>query len=428
MKRLLILASKLGYQTRSFAEAAQRLGAEVVFGTDRCGKLDDPWQDGAVPLHFENPQQAAQRIIEAFRDKNLDGIVALGDRPTSTAAHAAQSLEITYNSPRSVENCRTKLRQREVFRDAGLPVPEFFAFALTEEISRVLPRVKFPCVMKPLSLAASQGVIRANYASEFMVAAKRIKTLLESPELRATREPSLDRLLVERYIPGDEVAIEALLTNGELRVLAIFDKPSHPEGPYFEESIYVTPSRQPALAQASLLRASARALGLTHGPVHAEFRLNEDGPWVLEIQPRPIGGLCSRALRFGPEKIFLEELLVRHALGLPGSDLPREKESSGVMMIPVPRSGVFEKVEGEEAAAATPGVTELHITARIHDYIAAWPEGSSYLGFIFARGNEPQEVVAALQQAHAKLKFTLAERLPVEHPLAGKIPARAGEH
>jgi predicted ATP-grasp superfamily ATP-dependent carboligase len=430
MKRLLILASKLGYQTRSFVEAAQRLGAEVVFGTDRCGKLDDPWADGAVPLHFENPQQAAQRIVAAFRETRVDGIVALGDRPTSTAAHAARALGLTHNSPQSVENCRTKLRQREVLRDAGLPVPDFFAFSLSEEISRVLPRVKFPCVVKPLSLAASQGVIRANNASEFMVAARRVQTLLESPELRATREPSLDRLLVERYIPGDEVAIEALLTNGELRVLAIFDKPGHPEGPYFEESIYVTPSQQPALAQASLnamLRASARTLGLTHGPVHAEFRLNEDGPWVLEISPRPIGGLCSRALRFGPEKIFLEELLVRHALEMNGSDLPREKESSGVMMIPVPRSGILEGVEGEAPAAATPGVSELHITARLHDFIAAWPEGSSYLGFIFARGEEPAEVVAALQQAHAKLHFTLAERLPVEHPLAGKIPARARE-
>ncbi len=421
MKRLLILASKLGYQTRSFAEAAARLSAEVVFGTDRCGQLDDPWADGAVPLHFENPEQAGHLLANTVRGQHVDAILALGDRPTATAAHAARALGLTYNSPDSVENCRTKLRQREVLSVAGMPVPEFFAFSFDEEIPRVLPRVKFPCVVKPLSLAASQGVIRANSASEFMVAAKRVKTLLESPEIRATREPSLDRMLVERYIPGEEVAIEAVLTNGELRVLAIFDKPGHPEGPYFEESIYVTPSQQPALAQASLnamLRAAARALGLTHGPVHAEFRLNEDGPWVLEISPRPIGGLCSRALRFGPEKIFLEELLVRHALGLEGSDLSREREASGVMMIPVPRSGILMGVKGEAAAAATPSVTELRITARLHDYIAAWPEGSSYLGFIFARGNEPEEVVAALQQAHAKLNFTLAERLPVEHPLA----------
>jgi hypothetical protein len=262
MKRLLILASKLGYQTKSFAEAANRLGAELIFGTDRCGRLDDPWADGAVPLHFEDPAKAGELLANTVRGQGVNALLALGDRPTSTAAHAAQQLGLTYNSPQAVENCRTKLRQREVLRDAGLPVPEFFAFALNEEVSRALPRVKFPCVVKPLSLAASQGVIRANNASEFILAAGRVRALLESPELRATREPSLDRLLVERYIPGNEVAIEALLTNGELRVLAIFDKPGHPEGPYFEESIYVTPSQQPALAQASLaamLRASARA-------------------------------------------------------------------------------------------------------------------------------------------------------------------------
>jgi biotin carboxylase len=421
LKRLLILSSKLGYQTRNFAEAATRLGADVIFGTDRCGRLEDPWADGAVPLHFENPEQAGKLLASTVRDHRVDALLALGDRPTATAAHAAAALGITYNSPQSVENCRTKLRQREVLQTAGLPVPEFFAFSLREDFSRVLPHAKFPCVVKPLALAGSQGVIRANNPSEFMIAASRVRALLESPELRATREPSLDRLLVERYISGDEVAVEALLTGGELRVLAIFDKPGHPEGPYFEESIYVTPSQQPALAQASiaaLLRTAARALGLTHGPVHAEFRLNEDGPWVLEIQPRPIGGLCSRALRFGPEKIFLEEMLVRHALGMDGSDLPRETDASGVMMIPVPLSGVLENVEGESAAEAVPGITEVLITARLHDYIAAWPEGSSYLGFIFARGAKPAEVVAALKQAHAKLEFTLSQRLPVEHPLA----------
>ncbi len=424
--RLLILAGKLGYQTRSFAEAAKRLGVEVVFGTDRCGRLDDPWADGAVPLHFENPEQAAQRIVDAFRETRVNGIVALGDRPMATAAHAARALGIPYNSPEAVDICRSKLRQREVLRDAGMRVPYFFAFDLDEEIPDVLPRVKFPCVVKPLSLAASQGVIRANNFSEFIAAVTRTRALLESPEIQVTREPTLDRLLVESYIPGDEVAVEALLTNGDLRVLAVFDKPDHPEGPYFEESIYVTPSSLPPYAQiavTSSLRQAVRAFGLTHGPIHAEFRIDENGPCVLEIAPRPIGGLCSRALRFGPEKIFLEELLARHALGLPGSDLPREREASGVMMIHVPASGILEKVEGEEAAATTPGVTEIQITARPHDYIAAWPEGSSYLGFIFSRGNVPEEVVASLQEANAKLRFTIAKRLPVEHPLTGKVHA-----
>ncbi len=422
-KRLLILASKLGYQTRSFAEAAQRLGIEVFFGSDRCHQLDDPWADGALALHFEQPEQAAENIVAQLRANPPDAILALGDRSTATAAYAARAIGIRYNSPESVEACRSKLRQREVLRAAGLPVPEFFSFGLDEPVHGVLPRVEYPCVVKPLSLAASQGVIRANDAAEFATAVGRIRLLLESPEIQVTREPGLDRLLVERYIPGAEIALEGLLDRGRLRVLAIFDKPDPLEGPFFEETIYVTPSRLSAEVQARVAdcaRRTVQALGLTEGPLHAEFRIHRDAPWVLEAAPRPIGGLCSRVLRFGPDKrgnkIFLEELLVRHALDLEGSEVSRESDAAGVMMIPVPQSGVLERVEGAEEAAATPGVEEIHITARLHDFIAAWPEGSSYLGFIFARGAAPEKVEMALRNAHRKLRFILAARLHVEHP------------
>ena len=424
--RLLILASKLGYQTRSFADAARTLGVEVLFGTDRCRRLEDPWADAAIPLRFEAPERAARDLVARLADTPPQAVLALGDRPTVTAAYAARAFGLICNSPECVLNCRSKLRQRAVLRDAHLPVPDFFSFELDESLDSLLPRVRFPCVVKPLSLAASQGVVRADNSSEFAAAVARIRALLESPEVQVTREPALDRLLVERYIAGTEVAVEGLVDRGTLRVLAIFDKPDPLEGPYFEETIYVTPSRLSDKVQAGIancLEQSVRALGLTHGPLHAEFRINDAGVWVLEVQPRPIGGLCARALRFGPEKIFLEELLVRHALGLPGSDLPREAEASGVMMIPVPSSGVLDAVEGVEAARATPRVTDVQITARLHDAILAWPEGSSYLGFIFARGGKPEEVEAALRAAHAKLRFVITPRLPVEHPLAHKMPA-----
>jgi biotin carboxylase len=425
MKRLLILASKLGYQTRSFAEAARVLGAEVMLASDRCHQLDDPWADGAIAVHFERPEEAARRIVEKARANPVDGLVALGDRPTAAAAHAARVLGIPYNPPEAVENCRSKLRQREILRAAGLPVPEFFSFLLAEPIEPVLPRVKFPCVVKPTRLAASQGVIRTNHPEEFRCAVRIIRELLDSPEIQVTREPELDRLLVESYIPGREVSVEGLLTRGRLRLLAIFDKPDPMEGPYFEETIYVTPSRLPGDAQARLAEivgATVRALGLEHGPVHAEFRVNENGPWVLEAAPRPIGGLCSRALRFGLRRIFLEELLVRHALGWEGADREREEAASGVMMIPVPRSGVLEGLQGEAEARATPGIEDVRITARIHDFIAAWPEGSSYLGFLFARGDSPADVEAALRLAHSRLGFKIVPRLPVGHPATGKLP------
>jgi biotin carboxylase len=427
-KRLLILASKLGYQSRGFAEAAEKLGVDIIFGTDRCHQLDDPWGDGALPLHFEDPRGAAAEIVRQLRERAPDAVLALGDRAAPAAAFAAQMLGLRGNPPEAVVNCCNKLRQREVLRAAGLPVPDFFSFELREEIADVLPRVQFPCVLKPLSLAASQGVIRADNAEQFQAAARRIRALLESPEIQVTREHTLDRLLVERYVPGREVAVEGLLggllDGGRLRILAVFDKPDPLEGPFFEESIYVTPSRLAESEQAALADCAARtvqALGLVHGPVHAEFRINDEGPWILEAAPRPIGGLCSRALRFGAERMFLEELLVRHALGLDGSDRVREEAAAGVMMIPVPRNGIFERVEGVEEAERLPGIEEIRITARLRDYLAAWPEGSSYLGFIFARGESPEEVEAALRAAHGKLHFVISPRLPVEHPVTQRV-------
>jgi biotin carboxylase len=425
-KRLLILSTKLGYQAHSFAQAAERLGVAVFFGTDRCHQLDDPWRDGALPLHFERPEEAARSIQSASLERPIDAILALGDRPTVAAAIAARALGIPYNSAECVEACRSKLRQRQVLQSAGLPVPDFYSFPIGEDLADVLPRAQFPCVIKPLSLSASQGVVRANNEQEFAAAVARVRALLESPEIQVTREPRLDQLLVERYIPGEEVAVEGLLDRGRLRILAIFDKPDPLEGPFFEETIYVTPSRLPAKTQAAIADCAQRvvkALDLTHGPLHAEFRINSSGPWVLEAQPRPIGGLCSRVLCFGPEKILLEELLVRHALGFAVSDLPREEAAAGVMMIPVPQSGTFESVEGVEDASTVAGIESVEITARVHDYIAAWPEGSSYLGFIFARGAKPAEVERTLRESHAKLQFKFSPRLAVEHPVTGRLPA-----
>ena len=430
-RRILILASKLGYQTRAFTDAAKKLNLEISFGTDRCHKLDDPWSDNALALHFESPQTAAAEIVAHVGSSPPDAIVALGDRATTAAAYAARSFGLRNNSPESVELCRNKLRQRETLRRASLPVPDFFDFALAENLDAVVSRAKFPCVLKPLSLSASQGVIRANNPAEFREAVRRIRALLESPEIQVLREPNLDRILVEGYVPGREVAIEGLLTNGKFRALAIFDKPDPLEGPYFEETIYVTPSRLPQADQAALLDCAARsiaALGLATGPVHAEFRVNDNGPrengqWVIEIAPRPIGGLCAQALRFGGERIPLEELILRHALQMEGSDLNREAAAAGVMMVPVPRSGILEDVKGIELAEKVAGIESICITGRIHDYVAAWPEGSSYLGFIFSRAETPAAAEAALREAHANLEFILTPRLSVKHPITGRFSA-----
>jgi predicted ATP-grasp superfamily ATP-dependent carboligase len=433
-KRVLVFASKLGYQTRSFDEAAKKLGVDLSFVTDRCHQLDDPWGDRAIPVHFESPEVAAHEVLQATRRAaEIDGVIALGDKPAVVAAYAARGLGLTYNHPAAAEACRSKLRMREVFRQAGLRMPWFRTVSLEPMPEPTLLGISYPCVLKPLSLSASQGVVRANDREEFLAAVERIQRLLKTPEIQASREANLDQLLVEGYIPGVEVAVEGLLTDASLRVLTIFDKPDPLEGPFFEETIYVTPSRLPDAQQREIQRCAAdavRALGLTHGPVHAEFRINDEGVWPLEVAPRPIGGLCASALRFVDPQcksvndgtfIRLEELLLRHALGLPGGDWPRESLASGVMMIPVPQSGILEEVHGELAARATACITGLDITARPHDYIAAWPEGSSYLGFLFARAEEAGDVEKALREAHRKLAFTLTPRLPVEHPVTRRI-------
>jgi hypothetical protein len=437
-RRLLLFTNKLGYQTHSFEEAAQKHATEIIYITDRCYQLEDPWGDRAIAVHFESAQTAAASVVTALNSRTVDGILALGDSPSVAAAYTARELGISYNHPASVEACRSKLRMREVFQQNGLKTPWFHVMNLDPLPEPALLGISYPCVLKPLSLSASRGIVRANNRDEFVTAAQRIRKLLESPEIRATREAHLDQILVEGYIPGREVAVEGLLTDGALKVLAIFDKPDPLEGPYFEETIYVTPSsftESQQLAIQKCAQDSARAIGLTRGPVHAEFRIHGNGEagaevWPLEIAARPIGGLCARALRFvenenqtlenknahEPASIGLEELLLLHSLDLPVSAWMRERMASGVMMIPVPSSGILESVQGEAAARETPGITELLITARLHDYIQAWPEGASYLGFLFAAAETPREVEQALRAAHEKLHFTMTPRLPVQHP------------
>lgn len=427
-KSVLLFASKLGYQTRSFDAAARRLGVSLVFVTDRCHELSNPWGDDALAVRFDAPEHAAGRALQEFRKRHFDGVIALGDRPTVAAAYTARGLGLSANHPVAVDACHNKLRMREVFREAGLPTPWFRAIPLFPEPEPALLGVRYPCVIKPLSLSASQGVMRADNREDFLAAVARLTQLFGRPELRSQREADFSQALVEDYIHGTEVAVEGLLIEGSFKLLAIFDKPDPLEGPFFEETIYVTPSRLSAPQQDAVRRAAedaARAIGLSHGPIHAEFRLNEQGVWPIEIAPRPIGGLCARALEFtSPDHqhlISLEELILRHAIGEDVSRWQREELASGVMMIPVPASGVLESVQGVEAAQRVRCITEIEITARIRDTILAWPEGSSYLGFIFAKAETARDVENALRSAHSRLGFNIKETLPVEHPLTGKV-------
>ena len=411
--RVLLVAATTGYQTRMFGDAAEHVGVELVMATDRCHVLDDPWGDDAVPLRFGQPESAAAKL--ARLNPPPSGIVAVGDRPAYIAALAAEKLGIPWSPPSAVGACRNKAEARRRFAAAGLPVPRHFQARVEDGPDAAAQRAEYPCVLKPLGLSASRGVIRANDPREFRAAFERIAALLEAPDISRLRDEQDRFIQVESYIPGKEFAVEGLLTRGRLQVHAIFDKPDPLEGPFFEETVYVTPSRECEATQRLLIAAAeraTRALGLTHGPVHAEMRLNDEGVWMLEVAARPIGGLCAKALRFAGG-VSLEELILMHALGADVSGLRLEPEATGVMMIPIPKNGTYQGVTGVEGAAAVPGVTEVAITAKEGQTLLRLPEGNSYLGFLFARGESPAFVEAALREAHERLRFEIMTDLPV---------------
>ncbi len=406
MKRVLLLSTTTGYQAGAVLHAARGLGVQVTLGTDRCHVLEDPWGDGAIALRFEQPEQNAGIIAAQHAATPFDGLVAIGDAPAETGAFAAQRLGIAFHTPQAARASRNKLLARRILRDAGLAVP-FFCEAATEDPPAGTP---FPCVLKPAAMSASRGVIRADNPREFRAAQRRIRAMIPQADPQT--------VLVEGFIPGRELAIEGIVEHGRLQPLAIFDKPDPLDGPFFEESIYVTPSRLDSTAQQELLDAIARAcaaLGLGHGPIHAEARWNERGAWLLEVAARPIGGLCARALHFrGPGGgETLESLILRHALGESIAGVTRDPAAAGVMMIPIPGAGVYAGVEGAAAALAVPGITGMEITAKPGERLIPWPEGSSYLGFIFADAGTPVEVERALRAAHGRLTFTMQVSLPV---------------
>jgi biotin carboxylase len=416
--RVLILSTTIGYQLRSFGDAAAGLGIELVFATDRCHTLDDPWRDGAIAVRFHEEEAALAAIAEVARTRPIGGVLAVGDRPAVLAARVAEKLALPGHPPDAARASANKRLTREHLARAGLPVPVVHRLSTSSEITTVASGLTYPVVIKPVALSGSRGVMRADTPGELVAAFRRVSALLARPEIRERRSGVDDELLIESFIPGAEYAVEGVLTRGQFTPFAIFDKPDPLDGPFFEESIYVTPARIPAAMERAIVAAVGRAiaaLGLAHGPVHAECRVNAAGVFVLEVAPRPIGGLCSRVLRFegdGPAR-SLEHVLLRHALGDDVAHLSRETGAAAVMMIPIPGRGVFKRVAGEELARAVPGVEDVRITAKADHLLEPLPEAGSYLGFIFARAPQPAAAEAAVREAHHRLSFTIAPAIEV---------------
>jgi len=416
---VLLLATTTGYQTRMFAAAAAARGVEIVYATDRCDHLDDPWGDGAVPVRFHEEWRSVDVVLKALASRPVSGVLVVGDRPTVLAAHLTRQLGLPGHPPEAAAAARDKRVSRDRLKAAGLPVPDYLVVPATIDPSTLLPGVTYPVVLKPTVLSGSRGVIRADDALSFVTAFDRVRRLLASPDVRELHDSESEVIQIESYIPGAEYAIEGVLEHGKLQTLAIFDKPDPLEGPFFEESIYVTPSRADAGVQQQITEAARRAataIGLHHGPVHAECRVNERGVYILEVAARPIGGLCAGALRFvapGEPSIGLEQLLLRHAMGESVSAWTREVEASAVMMVPIPRSGVFRGVTGVDEAKAVAGIDDVVITAKPDQHLVALPEGASYLGFIFAHAPTPAGAEQAVRTAHGCLRVTIDPWLEV---------------
>jgi len=442
--RVLLLASTASYRSDDFAAAARRLGVEAVLGTDRCHMLAELWDraafGGSLQVELREVVDAARAVVAEARAHPLDAIVPTDDATAEVAALACAELGLPGNSPSAARTARNKRLLRQACVRAGVPQPGYAVFDEHADPVQVLAGmgalpepdepaeaqgeqargstpgptlVRFPCVLKPLLCSASRGVMRADDPAGFAAAWRRLVALLATPALRAVADPDGHRVLVEDFVPGPEVALEGLLRDGELTVLALFDKPDPLDGPFFEETIYVTPSRHPAPLQRAIgeaAGAAARAIGLRHGPIHAELRLSPDGPMVIEVAARSIGGLCARTLRFGLGGASLEEIVLGHALGRELGPLDRSG-AAGVMMIPIPRGGVLQSFAGVEAARRVPLIEDVVISARTGQVLVPLPEGHAYLGFIFARGEAPADVEQALRVAHTELSFTIAPTL-----------------
>ena len=409
--RILLLLPTRTYRATDFLDAALKLNVEVVVASEEATTTADLSPRESLVLDFAEPAVATQAILEFAKAHPITAIVGVDDDTTLLATTASAALGLPHNPVESAKATRDKYRLRHALATRGVPCPKFRRFSICDDITEVRNQVDFPCVIKPLSLSASRGVIRADTRCEFTGAFHRIAALLRAIEAEAdtnTEPPSTD-VLVEDYIPGIEVALEGILLEGELKVLALFDKPDPLEGPFFEETLYITPSRLSPDIQTELQSATveaAAALGLRHGPVHAELRYNTEGAHLIEIAARTIGGLCSRTLRFGTG-MSLEELVIRHAIGQHVEMLHREKQAAGVMMIPVPKAGILGEVRGKSAAHTVDGITEINITIPIGGEIIPLPEGARYLGFIFARAQTPEAVEAALREAHHRLEFVI---------------------
>ena len=404
---VLILAPHGSYRTFDFIQAAEKLGIKTLIASEGKHSIISAYAQG-IHLDFTAESDIVfEELKQALKDFDIMGVIATDDYTTGLAAKIARQLGLPHNNPDAVQLTQRKDLARECLQRHGVTKPAHRRLDLNEDIKKQLDDLVFPVVIKPVGLSASRGVIRANDHTELQQAIERVQRLLLS--INDLDEDVKRYLLIEEFIAGDEVAVEAILSHGELSILTIFDKPEPLNGPYFEESYYITPTGLNQSLQQKVqseLQAACQAYGLSEGPVHAECRIRDNKVFIIEIAARTIGGLCGRLLSFGTG-FSLEELVLKQAMGQ-SIVLEKTDQAAGVLMIPIPKAGVLKRVEGLLEAQRVPFVDEVNVQIREGHELIPLPEGSSYLGFIFAYAPSTQQAEQALRDAHAKLKFVIA--------------------
>jgi len=402
-KRVLIIAPHSSYRTAAYIQAAQHLNIEVLIASEGKYSIVGALAKG-LHIRFSDQDAAFTTIIEAAEVKPFAAVIGTDDSCLELASRVALHFSLPHNSPESVRLASRKDLARECLSAAHVAVPAFKRVFFNQDLEPQIIDVEFPAVLKPIALSGSRGVIRVNNVDELQQALSRVKNLLDAEqqlpiELR-------EQVLIEQYLPGQEVAVEGILNQGQLQILTIFDKPDPLEGPFFEETYYITPSRHSLDIQHQLqdvVQKACVAYGLVEGPIHAECRINDEGVWILEVAARTIGGLCAQLLTHSIGQ-SLEALVLSQAMGLPLLD-NEQRSASGVLMIPIPEAGVFKRVEGLLQAQRVAGITDINIQIREGYQLVPLPEGASYLGFIFSQADSAKEVEAALRKAHAHLNI-----------------------
>lgn len=399
LKKLLVILPANTYRAQRFLEAARKLGVDVFIATDSDFSPPDPSNSVIDGISFCDPKEAGRQIADIIRHQGPMSVLAVDEAAVEVAEWTRVALGLIDHPNSGILATRDKRELRQRLRENNISQPKTFDILELEQGRGEIP---FPVVVKPSKGSGSIGVTKAQNQQELT------KSLITVQDVIAKMTISNQCIVVEEYIPGVEFAVDILVTDGKLHVLVIFEKPDPLVGPFFAETIYVTPphltdSQLEALH--SVIQKCIRALSINNGPLHLELRLTSANDWVpIDIASRSIGGNCSNALAFA-SNTSLEELIIQNALGLEVINTQRERRASGVYMIPAETLGTLVAVHGVEAALKVRFVEDIQITVKPGTKTVPLPFDNQYLGFIFAKAPGAKTVEKALRTARALLEI-----------------------